>query len=171
MIKEAIHFATNAHEGQTRKYDGSPYISHPIRVMQRIEDIGGPIEMRVAAVLHDTVEDTDVTIKDIHLRFGWEVAIMVRGLTDTATPADGNRAVRAKMSRDRIAKDSYPVKTVKLADILDNAPSIIEHDPKFAKVWMGEKMLMVDALKDGHNLLYNSYLDLINSYFGTKHGR
>ena len=95
QIEKAIQFATKAHEGQTRKYTGEPYIVHPLAVMETIKTVEGHTpEMLMAAVLHDTVEDCDVTLDQIAFHFGHCVADLVEELTDISVPEDGNRAFR-----------------------------------------------------------------------------
>jgi GTP pyrophosphokinase len=80
-IRLAFELAVKAHDKQSRK-SGEPYILHPIEVARIcVEEIGlGPTAV-VAALLHDVVEDTDVTLKDLHDQFGEKVAKMVDGLT------------------------------------------------------------------------------------------
>ena len=80
LIKEALLFAKKAHQGQFRK-SGEPYIIHPILVACLVKYIGGDDEMVVAALLHDTVEDTDVCIEDIQRHFGDNVKNLVDALT------------------------------------------------------------------------------------------
>ena len=77
QLDKAIQFATKAHEGQTRKYTGEPYIVHPLSVMEIVKTVDHTEEMLMAAVLHDTVEDTDVTLQDIDREFGPVVACLL----------------------------------------------------------------------------------------------
>ena len=71
MLDRAIEFATKAHKGQFRKYTGEPYINHPLAVMEIVRGVPGHTEeMLVAAVLHDVVEDTDVSLMEITEKFG-----------------------------------------------------------------------------------------------------
>jgi (p)ppGpp synthase/HD superfamily hydrolase len=79
-IKEALLFAKKAHQEQYRK-SGEPYIIHPILVAVIVKLIGGDDEMVISALLHDTVEDTDVTIEDIENKFGKNIKSIVDGLT------------------------------------------------------------------------------------------
>ena len=79
-IKDALLFAKKAHQNQFRK-SGEPYIIHPILVAVIVKLIGGDDEMVIAALLHDTVEDTDVTIEDIEEKFGKNIKSLVDGLT------------------------------------------------------------------------------------------
>ena len=74
QLEKAIQFATKAHEGQVRKYTGEPYIVHPLAVMETVATVEHTDEMLMAAVLHDTVEDCDVTLDDIVTEFGEIVA-------------------------------------------------------------------------------------------------
>ncbi len=76
----ALDFATKAHEKQYRK-SGEPYIIHPILVSVIVKLIGGDDEMIIAALLHDTVEDTYITEEDIETNFGKEIKNLVDGLT------------------------------------------------------------------------------------------
>ena len=79
-IKKAIDFAIKAHEGQFRK-SGEPYVTHPILVAAITAAITGDEDMTIAALLHDVVEDTPVTLQEIQEAFGKRVAPLVEGLT------------------------------------------------------------------------------------------
>ena len=72
-LEHAIDIATKAHHGQKRK-SGEPYIIHPIAVAATLIDWGMDIDSVLAGVLHDTVEDTDITLEDIEKYFGKDVA-------------------------------------------------------------------------------------------------
>ena len=146
QIEKAITFATKAHEGQTRKYTGEPYIVHPLAVMETVKTVEHTDEMLMAAVLHDTVEDCDVTLDQIAFHFGHCVADLVEELTDISKPEDGNRAFRKTMDREHSAQASSQGQTIKIADLLDNTKSITEHDEDFAKVYMKEKDQLVQLL-------------------------
>ena len=124
QLDKAIQFATKAHEGQTRKYTGEPYIVHPLSVMEIVKTVDHTEEMLMAAVLHDTVEDTDVTLQDIDREFGPVVAQLVEELTDVSKPEDGNRAFRKGLDREHSAQASAQGQTIKIADLLDNTKSI-----------------------------------------------
>jgi len=153
-LKKAIEFATKAHEGQVRKYTGEPYIVHPLEVAEIVKTVEHTEEMLMAAVLHDTVEDTDTTIEDIEREFGSVVAQLVEELTDVSKPEDGNRAFRKALDREHLAQASAQGQTIKVADLISNAASITEHDPNFAKVYMKEKALLLQVFdKADKNLL------------------
>lgn len=156
LVRMAMRFAAEAHEGigQVRKYTGEPYINHPAAVVELVGSVAHTPEMLAAAWLHDTVEDTPVTLQDIERTFGSVVAVMVEGLTDTSKPEDGNRAARKAIDRARIANTSPEVKTIKLADLIDNSRSIFSYDRQFAKVYLAEKLLLLEVLKEGDPFLY-----------------
>lgn len=162
----AKNFATARHHGQTRKYTGEPYINHPAAVVEMVRCVPHTVQMLATAWLHDVVEDTDTAISEIRDKFGSEVALMVDMLTDVSKPSDGNRAVRKAIDLAHIAKASPGAKTIKLADLIDNTNSIVEHDPAFAEVYLAEKAKLLDVLKEGNPAL----LYIARSFLG-KDGR
>ncbi len=164
MIDRAIKFATRMHEGQKRKYSGIPYISHPIGVMEIVSTVDHTEQMLIAAILHDTVEDCDVEIKDITLFFGKEVSQMVEQLTDVSKPEDGNRALRKKLDAIHLSHAWPCVKTIKLADLIHNSESIIRCDPEFAKVYIKEKEWLLKALDGGDPELMEEAENIISNY-------
>ncbi|MDC0069165.1 HD domain-containing protein [Gammaproteobacteria bacterium] len=170
FLSAAESFAKEIHRknNHRRKYTGEPYEVHLIAVSSHIAAIEGSPEMIAAAWLHDLVEDTDTTVLAIEQKFGSAVANLVSELTDISTEADGNRRARKMIDRSRIAFISSDAKTIKLADLIDNAKSIIEHDQRFAKVFMGEMKLLLPVLNEGHALLYAEAEDLVNSFYETR---
>ena len=157
IIEKARVFATAAHyaAGNVRKYTGEPYINHPEAVVDIVSNVTHTPEMIAAAWLHDTVEDTGVSLDLIKFEFGDKVAELVYWLTDKSTHEDGNRADRKAIDRLHIAKASPEAKTIKLADLLDNTASIIEHDPDFAEVYMAEKAELLKVLTEGDKTLWD----------------
>lgn len=149
-------FAQLAHEriNQLRKYTGAPYIEHPAAVAELVRSVPHSEAMIAAAWLHDTVEDTGIALDDIENEFGPDVAALVEQLTDISRPEDGNRSVRKAIDRAHTAKASPQAKTIKLADLIDNSSSIIERDPKFATVYLAEKALLLDVLREGDPTLW-----------------
>lgn len=157
MIKDkARRFAEAAHAGidQRRKYTGEPYITHPAAVVELVRSVPHTEAMIIAAWLHDTVEDTAVTLDEVECEFGTEVAALVGHLTDVSRPEDGNRKKRKAIDRDHTAKASAAAKTIKLADLIDNTHSIVERDPEFAKVYLIEKAALLEVLRDGDTVLW-----------------
>ena len=80
IIKQAYEFSEKAHEGQIRR-SGEPYIAHPLSVAAILSDLKLDYTTVATGLLHDTVEDTDVTLEDISERFGESVANLVDGVT------------------------------------------------------------------------------------------
>ena len=150
LIKKAIDFAKNAHEGQFRKYTGEPYINHPIAVSRYLKlwHRESTDEMVIAAILHDTVEDTEVSNFDIFAAFGSEVAVLVGWLTDVSCHKDGNRAARKLKDRIHTGAAPFDAQIIKCADLIHNSKSIIRYDESFAKVYLKEKMLTLDLMSD-----------------------
>lgn len=144
-------YALAAHTacGQVRKYTGEPYINHPFRVASQVQGYGGDRAMVAAALLHDVVEDTQVSVSDIRHHFGSDVAQLVDELTDVSRPSDGNRAERKALDLAHTATASPRAKTIKLADLFDNTADIVRHDPKFAKTYLAEKHALMEVLREG----------------------
>lgn len=167
IVREAQMFAFAAHTGRNhlRKYTNEPYISHPEAVAKLVQSVPHTDEMICAAWLHDVVEDTGVTSASIRYFFGPVIAEYVEWLSDVSKPEDGNRAIRKALDREHIAKCPFPdVKTVKLADIIDNTASICQHDPKFALVYLEEKKLLLEVLKEGDPVLWQMAKKQIDHY-------
>ena len=149
MLERAIEFATQAHSGQYRKYTGEPYINHPLAVMEIVRGVPGHTEeMLVAAVLHDVVEDTDVSLMEITEKFGNVVSDLVLHLTDISTPEDGNRLKRKRKDAQWYAQGSAEAQTIKVADFIDNTRDIAQHAPRFWEVYKMEKLYALDLLQE-----------------------
>lgn len=157
IIENARCFSIAAHEAiqQKRKYTGEPYFWHPMAVGSIVWGVYGDENMLAAAYLHDVVEDTGVTIETIQNLFGEDVATLVSGLTDISKPSYGNRAERKRIDREHTAQQSSRCKTIKLADLIHNSQSILEHDRDFAKIYIKEKELLLSVLKDGDSKLWD----------------
>jgi (p)ppGpp synthase/HD superfamily hydrolase len=110
---------------------------------------GSTPDMVAAAWLHDVVEDTGCTFTDVHMAFGIDIATLVGWLTDVSRPEDGNRATRKAMDRAHTAEAPAEAQTIKLADLISNSRSIMQHDPEFAKVYLEEKRLLLEVLTKG----------------------
>ena len=168
LIERAMEFAERAHGaiGHKRKYTGEPYTTHLKAVADLVEEVSGSPEMVAAAWLHDSVEDTAATIEDVTAGFGAVVAALVSALTDVSRLEDGNRAARKAMDRAHLAKASPQAKTVKLADLIDNALSIEQHDARFARTFMREMRQLLGVLQDGDAALYAKADEIVRRYFG-----
>jgi len=154
MEQRARAFAESAHAGQVRKYTGEPYITHPAAVVELVRSVPHTPHMIAAAWLHDVVEDTPITLSIIEAAFGSKVSVLVEQLTDVSRPEDGNRKTRKAIDREHTARASPEAKTIKLADLIDNTRPIVERDPEFARVYLEEKRLLLEALTEGDPVLY-----------------
>lgn len=148
LIETARLYAQAAHRavGQKRKYTGECYTVHTEEVAALVASFDGTKEMIAAAHLHDVVEDTAVEVADIRAVFGEEVADLVDWLTDSSKPEDGNRAVRKAIDRDRLGTAPAAAQTIKCCDLISNTTSIVEGDPRFAKVYLKEKFELLDVM-------------------------
>ena len=165
-IERAAAFAAGAHYGvgQVRKYTGEPYINHPAAVANLVmETEGCTTEMAAAALLHDTVEDTEVPIGLIEEIFGETVAEYVGYLTETSKEEfpDMNRKARKERDAARLAAAPPEVQTIKYADFIDNTSSIVERDPEFAKVYLAEKAMMLKVIDSGDPDLRDRALNIV----------
>jgi (p)ppGpp synthase/HD superfamily hydrolase len=148
IVEKARVFATADHAavGQTRKYTGEPYVVHPIEVSELVASVGGTEAMVAAALLHDVLEDTEVTVDVLEEQFGSEVADLVLWLTDISKPEDGNRSTRKALDRQHSAAAPAAAQTIKVADLISNTRTIVEFDPGFARTYLEEKRLLLEVL-------------------------
>ncbi|GGF23586.1 RelA/SpoT family protein [Subtercola lobariae] len=121
IIERAYTVAERAHDGQKRR-SGEPYITHPVAVAQILAELGIGVKTVAAALLHDTVEDTDYTLNDLRAEFGDEVAMLVDGVTKLDKVKYGESA-QAETVRKMIVAMSKDIRVliIKLADRLHNA--------------------------------------------------
>jgi GTP pyrophosphokinase len=122
LVRSAFEMAVNAHKTMRRK-SGEPYILHPIAVAKIcVEEIGLGVRSSICALLHDTVEDTDITLDDIKREFGIEITKIVDGLTKIANVMDANTSQQAENFKKILLTltDDPRVILIKLADRLHN---------------------------------------------------
>ena len=127
LLDRAIIFAVKAHAGTERRGKGDPYIVHPMEAVEIVATMTADQELLAAAALHDTVEDTEVTVEQIRHEFGERIASLVAdeseempvGVTEEASWHDRKRA-----AIDRLSKASHDAKIVALGDKLSNMRAI-----------------------------------------------
>ncbi len=125
-ILDAYRLAERMHRGQYRK-SGEPFIVHPIAVTAVLADYGLDVETLVAALLHDTVEDTDLTLDEVRQRFGEQVALMIDGVTKLDRIKFGSQEeAQAATIRKMVVAMAQDVRVllIKLADRLHNLRTI-----------------------------------------------
>lgn len=127
LLDRAIIFAVKAHAGTERRGKGFPYIVHPMEAMEILATMTADQELLAAAVLHDTVEDTEVTIEDIRAEFGDRVAYLVEQESEKK-PKDMSEESswhdRKQAAINRLANTSRDAKMVALSDKLSNMRAI-----------------------------------------------
>lgn len=129
IILKALRFSAEKHSDQRRRDSkSSPYINHPIQVAETLWNVGGVRDdaLLVAAILHDTIEDTDATPEEIKREFGEEVLGLVLEVTDDKSLP---KQVRKQLQIENAAKKSPKAKLLKLADKLCNVYDLIHSPP------------------------------------------
>lgn len=178
QIMKAMMFATEKHKGQKRRFCDKPYVIHPKAVARILEKLGCSTLLIVAALLHDTLEDTDATYDELVDTFGVEVADLVFELS--------NRKPKSMSKHDYMVKKiqglSFNALTIKLADRLHNI-LYLEFDRvdiKFVKKYYFETVAMMDVVTlsgelDPQYTLYNDiksilrYIELRFDVMGEKY--
>ena len=129
LLIEAISFAAEKHRNQRRKdASASPYINHPIALADVLAKEGHvtDIDVLCAAVLHDTIEDTETTVAELENRFGPRIASIVVEVTDDKSLP---KQVRKQLQIEHAASASREAKLVKLADKICNLRDILNAPP------------------------------------------
>ena len=130
LLLRAIAFAADRHRKKPRKDRAkTPYINHPIDVASRLANTGGvqDIDVLVAAVLHDTIEDTKTTADELDTEFGERVRSLVLEVTDDKNVAKQDRKQR---QAEHAAHLSPPAKMIKLADQTSNVTDVALTPPQ-----------------------------------------
>lgn len=156
------------HAEQVRQYTGLPYHVHPCAVAKKLKSIGAAPEVVAAAYLHDVIEDCGVTKAQIEELFGARVKDLVVMVSDVSVPEDGNRTVRKKIDQAHLARADADGQTLKVADLIDNSPSIIEHGKGFTPIYMGEKRDLLKVLKLAHPTLLAEAHKIVNDYWTAR---
>ena len=127
VLDRAIIFAVKAHSGTERRGKGYPYIVHPLEAVEIVATMTSDQELLAAAALHDTVEDTDVTLEQIRTGFGDRVADLVAAESDeipAGVSEEESWHSRKQAAIDRLSKAGREAKMVALGDKLSNMRAI-----------------------------------------------
>ncbi len=138
ILNKALSFSKESHKCQVRK-SGEPYVVHPILVAAIVVSITSDESMAISALLHDVVEDTDVSIEEIAEHFGKDVAHLVAGLTKIDSLRD-NELVPSS-SNERLILSALTFRKMLLASIKDVRVLVVKLCDRF------HNMLTLDALK------------------------
>ena len=177
IIEQVTEFARRAHGDQQRKFAAEPYIVHPIRVMEICRGYSHDITLISAALLHDVLEDTEVTaeelgsflqsvMKDSQAR---QTLQLVKELTDVYVKKnypDWNRRKRRQKEAERLSKVSPQAQTIKYADIIDNSLDIVNVETDFAEKYLEECLVIVLAMQSGNKELYQKALQTVHDCLG-----
>lgn len=148
LALKAMLYARQIHRTQKRKYTDNPYFDHLAEVAGIVASVAedydplGPTMIAVA-YLHDSIEDQGETVESLASKFNVQIAQAVSALSDME---EGNRAARHAASVERLRRAPGWVQTIKVADIISNTSSIVQHDPKFARVFLREKWDTLTAM-------------------------
>ena len=127
LLDRAIVFAVRAHAGTERRGKGFPYIVHPMEAVEIVATMTSDQELLAAAVLHDTVEDTDTTVEQIRTEFGDRIASLVASESDIVLDGvseEDSWHARKQAAIDRLTRASHDAKIVALGDKLSNMRAI-----------------------------------------------
>ena len=176
-IDKAVAVARSAHAGQLRK-TGEPYIVHPLAVKKILEEWGMDEDTIIAGILHDTVEDTKLTLDDIRKEFGESVAFLVDGVTKLSTARNGMRDIDTYLPETKnnflrlmiALGDDIRVLIIKLADRLHNMRTLSALPPDKQKKIAKETLEIFAPLADKLNmgLLRVELADLAFKYVDPK---
>ena len=169
LFEEAIRFANEAHSGMYRKGNKTPYILHPMEAAVIAGSMTDSIEVITAALLHDTVEDTDVTIEQIREKFGSRIAELVESETENKReelPPGETWQVRKEESLEVLRNtDDIGVKILWLSDKLANMRSFYRKHEKYGDALWKE---FNQKDKDKQFWYYNTIADLLIDLQDTK---
>ena len=127
LLDRAIIFAVKAHAGTERRGKGYPYIVHPLEAVEIVATMTADQELLAAAALHDTIEDTDVTVDQLRAEFGDRIASLVADESDempAGMSEEDSWHGRKQAAIDRLSRASRDAKIVALGDKLSNMRAI-----------------------------------------------
>ena len=167
LLDRAIIFAVKAHAGTERRGKGFPYIVHPMEAMEIVATMTPDQELLAAAALHDTVEDTDVTVEQLRAEFGSRIAALVADESDEMPadiPESASWHARKQAAIDRLARASRDAKMVALGDKLSNMRAIArDYAVQGDALW---SLFHVKERKD-HEWHYRGLADSLRELEGT----
>ena len=167
LLDRAICFAVKAHHNTERRGKGFPYIVHPMEAVEIVASITPDQELLAAAALHDTIEDTNVTVEDIRNEFGDRVAALVHAESDQFTEGvseEDSWHDRKQAAIDRLAAASHDAKIVAMGDKLSNMRAIYRD-----YVTKGDELWNIFHVKDkaSHEWHYRGLADSLSELKDT----
>ena len=157
-VLKALTFASEKHRSQRRKdVEASPYINHPISLANVLANEAGIVDedVIVAAILHDTVEDTATTFEEVEREFGATVRALVVEVTDNKTLS---KAERKRLQVEHASRASFRAQQIKLADKITNLRDMILHPPagwdlRRKREYFDWAKQVIDGLRGSHEAL------------------
>lgn len=184
LLDRAIIFAVKAHAGTERRGKGYPYIVHPLEAVEIVATMTPDQELLAAAALHDTVEDTEVTVDQIRAEFGERIAALVADESDTfeaGVSEEDSWHSRKRVAIERLARASHDAKIVALGDKLSNMRAIArDYAVKGDELWNifhakdpkdheWHYRGLADSLRELEDTFaFKEFESLINQVFGAK---
>lgn len=167
LLDKAIIFAVNAHRNTERRGKGFPYIVHPMEAVEIVATITPDQELLAAAALHDTIEDTDVTVDDLRREFGDRIADLVHQESDQFTEGvneEDSWHDRKQAAITRLKNASHDAKIVAMGDKLSNMRAIARD---FAQ--KGDDLWQIFHVKDkaSHEWHYRGLADSLSELSDT----
>jgi (p)ppGpp synthase/HD superfamily hydrolase len=185
MINQAIETALEAHEGEPRKGTKIPYVTHPLAVGFLLAKAGCTDEVIAAGILHDTVENTHITLDDVRVKCGATVAAIVQGCSEPDRGASWEE--RKQHTIDFLKSTSKEIKFVALADKLHNIGSMrADHQNVGEKLWerfnKGKlkqawyynglvEVLQDDTADEAYKTLHKDFAKTVKAVFGERETR
>ena len=183
LLDRAIVFAVKAHHNTERRGKGFPYIVHPMEAIEIVSTITSDQELLAAAALHDTIEDTDVTVEDIRREFGYRIADLVHAESDRFTEGvseEDSWHERKQAAIERLAAAPHDAKIVAMGDKLSNMRAIWrDYQSKGDELWkifhVTDKAshewhyrgLAVSLSELSDTFAYKEFIRLIEDVFGS----
>jgi (p)ppGpp synthase/HD superfamily hydrolase len=174
VLEKVYQFAKTAHGAQRRKFVDEEYINHPVRVMETCQQYSKAIPVSAAALLHDVLEDTEITEAEMEeflksvmpSNEAAKTLLLVNDLTDKYTHAEypqWNRRIRKNKEADRLGKSHPDAQTIKYADIIDNTESIAASGDDFALKFLHECRYLLKKMTAGNPLLYHKAVETVEA--------
>jgi myo-inositol-1(or 4)-monophosphatase len=184
LLDRAIIFAVHAHHNTERRGKGFPYIVHPMEAVEIVASITPDQELLAAAALHDTIEDTDVTVEQLREAFGDRIANLVHAESDQFTEGvseEDSWHDRKQAAIDRLAAASHDAKIVAMGDKLSNMRAIWrDYQTKGDELWkifhVKDKQshewhyrgLAASLSELSDTFAYREFVELIDRVFGER---
>ncbi len=141
LIFKTLDFAADKHKNQRKGVDGTPYINHQIKVAKLLVEIGKVTDLNIilAALLHDTVEDTETTETELINNFGKEITAYVMEMTDDKSL---EKPLRKELQIKNAPHKSKGAKLIKICDKICNITDVIDNPPHWWII-LGEKYIWI----------------------------